>query len=49
VFDLSKAKNTAEDQTEGVEDEDALDPEKVELTKVPLMIANAQSTERAGG
>lgn len=39
VFDLSKAKNIAEDQTDGVEDEDALDPEKVELTKVPLMIA----------
>jgi|GEM_PF-1202446 len=39
VFDLSKAKNTAEDQTDGAEDEDAFDPEKVELTKVPLMIA----------
>lgn len=39
VFDLSKAKNTTEDQTEGAEEEDAFDPETVKLTKVPLMIA----------
>lgn len=39
VFDLSKAKEAAADQTESTDEEDALDPEKVELADVPLMIA----------
>ena len=39
VFDLSKAKGAAADQTDGTDEEDTLQPEKVELAEVPLMIA----------